>query len=279
MFRVFEKIQSCIPRYYLSEAIYTRVKCIKIKHILLHLRIMNSLFNPNGLAFYSVSTVKKNGSRTSEELRLKTVPVIPAAGGSFQTRGRKVWTAEDTASSDFQTNISTYFKRSTSVLGVSKGVLTTRFYQRGVKKINPADKPFATSQFKIFQELLPLATITMKKAIANSPNRNTLKIKPLQIDTPFDPESIIFKIEQMIDLGEFKDKDTMKLKNALRLVRDMRLDFSKLDVVNLLQNGQVYISALILTHGPGMLDNIIMVQKATRYLEEARMSIIDPLPN
>lgn len=240
---------------------------------------MNSLLNPKGLPFYSVATAqKKEKSKDPKELRLKTVPVVPAAGGSFQLRGRKLWKFEDDGSSEFQTKIFTYFRRSISVLGVSKGLLVTRFYQRGVKKIDPIDRPVAISQFKIFQELLPLTTLAMKKAIANSPNRNLLKKKPLQIDTPFDPETKIFMIGQMIDLGEFEDTDKDKLKNALRLVREMRLDFSKLDVANLLQNGQIYMSALILAHGPGMLNNIIIVQKATRYLEEAGMAIVHPLP-
>ncbi len=111
--------------------------------------------------------------------------------------------------------------------------------------------------------------------------------KPRQQDAPGDLERLVTHIGQMIDGGDFDDASSppaviashkQDLHHAMKFVREARLSFTKKRYVDLMVNCDVYVSAIIVVSGEGMLRAPVLVIKCLRSLEKAKLQVANPLP-
>lgn len=169
--------------------------------------------------------------------------------------------------------------------------LLPQLYGKLVKKppqngqiVQPGDEQDAMTTWVAFDELLTDASDKMSEKSRTT--QVPLQKKPGQQDGPFDLEPLVTHLGQMIAAGEF-DKfsppgavgaNRIKLDHAMRFFRKARLSLTKFRYVDLMVNCDVYVSALMEVAGKGMLRAPLIVAKCRRYLEAARLTVVDPLP-
>lgn len=147
------------------------------------------------------------------------------------------------------------------------------------------DEEDAITTRVVFEDLLSdLSDRLSEKSI-----RSTVPFvkKPRQQDAPGDLERLVTHIGQMIDGGDFDDPSSppaviashrQKLHHAMKFVRKARLSYTKKKYVDLMVNCDVYVSAMIVVSGKGMLRAPVLAYKCHRYLERANLQVVHPLP-
>lgn len=149
-------------------------------------------------------------------------------------------------------------------------------YPKGDKRMRPGEEGEGLLTWLVI-EALKLGLNRRMRTVAST-SKFPCKNKPTQQNSLLDTEPLVTKMYDMIDDDEFVEKDKNQLRLAVHYIRESRLDFTKFDPVNLMDNAHIYVSAIVFAAGPTMLKDPALAAKAKKFLDDVNLPVLKPLP-